>query len=151
MTINDKLLFMNHVMNFIYFYHNTLMVMDCCLFMINTFLWKKLKFVVMNFEDKCERKKKRKNKRKNKLNYFCHQVKTLTIRDLKYLPYRAMRASWKINYFCHQVNTLIIWELKCLPYRLILSHEIRDFYIMTINDKFFCMNHVMKTLFFTTH
>lgn len=91
MTINDKLLFMNHVMNFIYFYHNTLMVMDCCLFMINTFfLWKKLKFVVMNFEDKCERKK-RKNKRKNKLNYFCHQVKTVTIRELKYLPYRAMR------------------------------------------------------------
>lgn len=66
MTINDKLLFMNHVMNFIYFYHNTLMVMDCCLFMINTFLWKKLKFVVMNFEDKCERKKK--GKKREKIN-----------------------------------------------------------------------------------
>lgn len=50
--------------NFIYFYHNTLMVMDCCLFMINTFLWKKLKFVVMNFEDKCERKKKGKIREK---------------------------------------------------------------------------------------
>lgn len=75
----------------------------------------------MNFEAKCERGKKKeqrgKIREKRKLNYFFHQVNTLMIRELKYLPNRSMRVSWKVNYFYHQVNILMIREPKYIPKR----------------------------------